>query len=314
MKIKKPNLFIVGLEKSGTTSLHSYLSQHPQVFMSKNKEPSFFCKDFHNEAEKIHGKNNPYYRIKNLKDYLDNFKEAKNEKIIGESSPCYLFSEVSAKEIFKFNPKAKIIIILREPLSYLHSIYFYAYVRGYETAKSFEKALESDEQRLKGLNIPQNFGTHWQSIYSNKIKYHDFVKRYYKLFGRSQVKVILYDDYKKDNLKIYREVLKFLKIDRGHIPKKEDYNPSRVSRFDQAITNKIYHSSLREKIRKVLPYSIYFLFKDSLKKFLLKKGGRSILDKHTKIKYKNKFKPEVEKIGKLLKINLVKRWNYNEKN
>ena len=78
---KNPNFFIVGAPKCGTTTLFSWLSEHPNVFMSRVKEPNHFNKDF----------NFPKYRDKN--DYLKLFKDANYQHVcIGEASPYYLFS------------------------------------------------------------------------------------------------------------------------------------------------------------------------------------------------------------------------------
>ena len=94
MSQKKPNLFIVGCGRSGTTSFYEYLRQHPQVFMSEVKGPNFFGEE-----------PNPSFPefFKNENNYLSLFKEVKNEKILGEAS--HLFSSESApKQIKIFNP------------------------------------------------------------------------------------------------------------------------------------------------------------------------------------------------------------------
>ncbi len=99
-KEKRPNLFIVGSMKSATTSLHNYLDLHPDIFMTKDpwKEPGYFVKEI-NLGKGIYW-------------YLDLFKDAKNEKFLGESSVGYTRSPNYPgvpERIHDFCPNAKII-------------------------------------------------------------------------------------------------------------------------------------------------------------------------------------------------------------
>ena len=119
----KPNLFIVGQPKSGTTALHQFLGQHPEIFMSSIKEPHFFCSDFHLESDRAYGKQR-FFDFRNESAYLQIFAKAEGAEIAGESSTNYLYSQVAAEKIYNFNPDAKIIIILREPAKFLYSLHF----------------------------------------------------------------------------------------------------------------------------------------------------------------------------------------------
>jgi hypothetical protein len=88
---KIPNLFIVGAPKCGTTSLHYWLSQHPEIFMSEPKEPKFFCTDFHRKADNSHHKKVNKFKYRDLRDYLDIFKEEKKQSITGGLSTRYFY-------------------------------------------------------------------------------------------------------------------------------------------------------------------------------------------------------------------------------
>ncbi|MBP6414624.1 MAG: sulfotransferase, partial [Bacteroidia bacterium] len=133
IETNKPDFFIVGAAKSGTTSLYHYLNQHPEIYLSPIKEPNFFSSDIKIEnlrqsvknrikAENIDqffndGMKRTIHRafIRDEHQYLQLFAPAAPGQLKGEASPSYLYSEVAAKSIFAFNEKAKIIIILREP-------------------------------------------------------------------------------------------------------------------------------------------------------------------------------------------------------
>lgn len=216
--MRKPDLFIVGASKSGTTTLYRFLKQHPDIFMSELKEPRFFCKDRITESEKFRRENRKnlikkwnFYPILTEKDYLDLFTGWENEKITGEASPQYLNSKVAAKEIRKFNPNAKIIIMLRNPVDWMYASHSQALKSGFETVSNFKKALELEEERKKG-NLPKlSLLVHpMRLLYFEGAKFAEQVKRYMDVFDRKQIKMIIFDDFRKDNAKVYREVLKFL--------------------------------------------------------------------------------------------------------
>ena len=105
-----PNFFIVGAPKAGTTSLHEYLSNIPGIFMSAEKEPNYFSMTVISKDDQSA---NP---IRDKKKYLELFKNAKDEKIIGESSPNYLSDPEAPNLIHQVSPDAKILISLRDPV------------------------------------------------------------------------------------------------------------------------------------------------------------------------------------------------------
>src|SRR3989304_4316577 len=152
-KKRKPNLFIVGAPKAGTTALHYFLKQHPDIFMSQMKELRFFSKDVQEHDEELYQKStkrfpslytNRFFKLRSEQDYLRHFKGRTTEKIAGESSPGYFHSKVAAKEIHKFNPDAKIIMIIREPIDRVYSQHSQRLWLGSETIEDFEKALKAN--------------------------------------------------------------------------------------------------------------------------------------------------------------------------
>ncbi len=91
MQKKKPNFIIIGAMKAATTSLYTYLKQHPDIFMTKVKEPMFF-NNFNQEKDyKIIGSKSK--KVNTLEGYFSLFDDVKNEKAIGEASPAYIYNE-----------------------------------------------------------------------------------------------------------------------------------------------------------------------------------------------------------------------------
>lgn len=223
--MNKPNLFIVGAAKAGTTALHAILSKHPEVFMSPVKEPNFFSKDIEvtnfsttmqeklkhqkiqkNESGKIIPRHQLY--IQSLETYLDLFGNATEEhKIKGEASVSYLFSEVAAEEIFKFNPKAKIIILVREPVGRAFSHYLMDRKVGNNKTESFIQAIQEDYRKDKHQKKWGN-----AHLYVELGLYYQQIKRYVNIFDKDNILIIKYADFNKNNQLILNEITRFLNI------------------------------------------------------------------------------------------------------
>jgi len=310
--LEKPNFFLVGQPKSGTTTLHYMLAQHPEIYMSPVKEPLFFSKDIIEQIDAFY-KGKQFAPYRELTDYLSLFAAAKDEKILGESTTQYLYSKVAAQEIFKFNPQARILMILREPVSFLHSLHSQLLVEPAETVEDFETALSLESQRRAGKNLPPF--TQWPGkfLYSERVKYYDQVSRYYDVFDKSQIQVIIYDDFKQDNAGVYRGVLEFLEVNTSFIPKLVQANVSKRPRSIK-LSLWVTHYSLTKKAIKLLSTRRFYqrikgIVKDNI---LLKKEPRRPLDPALRTKLMVKYKPEVVKISKFLGIDLVKKWGYDQ--
>ena len=126
--MKKPNLFIVGAPKCGTTSLYGWLSQHPNVYMSPIKEPGFFSPD-------------SLHRPGTLARYEALFAKAGAEhEIVGEASTNYLYSREAVPRVLEYNPKAKFIVCVRNPVEMAPSLFAQRVWEGRDTVKCFEDA------------------------------------------------------------------------------------------------------------------------------------------------------------------------------
>tara|TARA_B100000902_G_C27318651_1_gene922873 strand:+ start:1855 stop:2754 length:900 start_codon:yes stop_codon:yes gene_type:complete len=203
-KERKPNFIIIGAMKSATTSLYTYIKQHPNVFMTKIKEPMFF-----NNLNKkydfiIKGKKSK--KITTFDEYYALFKDVMHEKAIGEASPSYLYNEQCAQLIKKHLPKTKIIAIIRQPVERAYSNYLHAKRADREPINNFEDAFNSEESRIKKK---------WSPLYHYKSQglYYKQLKKYYNLFDKKQIKIILFQDLINNPKKTTKEVFNFLEVD-----------------------------------------------------------------------------------------------------
>ena len=243
--MKNPNLFIVGAPKSGTTFLYHYLKQHPDIYFPDFKEPHFFGSDLI--------RRNGAYNL-SLDEYQDLFKTDK--KIIGEASTFYLFSQDAPEEIYNFNPKAKIIIMLRDLVDLVHSLHSQFVFSGDEVIEDFTQALELEDSRLSGNRIPNQTTVVNKLFYtSNILSLPRSIQSFIRYFGRENIKFIDLDDIKKNPKKVYSETLEFLNIDSNlNIPdfkiinKNKTYKSKTVRDFIKKYS--IFLGSLRSKVFK----------------------------------------------------------------
>ena len=196
-----PNLFIVGAAKSGTTSLHNYLNQHPDVFMCDPKEPHFLI---NNEI----GKDRIPIGICSENEYLNLFLGGEEKKYRGESSVMYLmFPEIVIPKINQqFGEECKIIIMLRNPIERAYS--GFQHVKRYnvkEDCSDFKSAWSISEERyfLKPDMTPA-------SRYKELGLYYKQVKSY--LDEVKNVHIIIYEDYQNDFQSEMNKVFNFLEI------------------------------------------------------------------------------------------------------
>ncbi len=243
--MKNPNLFIVGAPKSGTTFLYHYLKQHPDIYFPNFKEPHFFGSDLI--------RRNGAYNL-SLDEYQDLFKTDK--KIIGEASTFYIFSKDAPEEIYNFNPKAKIIIMLRDLVDLVHSLHSQFVFSGDEVIEDFTQALELEDSRLSGNKIPNQTTVVNKLFYtSNILSLPRSIQSFIRYFGRENIKFIDLDDIKKNPKKVYFETLEFLNIDSNlNIPnfkiinKNKTYKSKTVRDFIKKYS--IFLGSLRSKVFK----------------------------------------------------------------
>jgi len=270
--MNSPNLFIVGQPKSGTTALYFLLKQHPNVFFPDEKEPNYFAKDFEKEVNEFYKLDLKYKqkpietKFKSINEYLKIFSLCKKEKIIGEASTTYLYSKIAAKEIKKFNHNSKIIIILRDPVEFVISL-FQEHSHNIEMAESFEEAMLLEKIRKKGkyfkCSAPKSL-----LYYSERVRYAKQIKRYLNNFPNENILVILFEDFKKDNLRTFKKVCKFIGIDYSFEPKIKIINPSKINRFD----------FLRNFIDLELILKFRKLFKKIVPKFILEHLNKIYFD------------------------------------
>ena len=287
-----PNLLIVGAAKSGTTSLHNYLNQHPDIFMCKPKEPHFLI-------SKEIGINRIPNAINKKRQYIDLFKSAKNKKYVGESSVLYLaYPNISIKNIKKhLNDQVKIIIMLRNPVQRAYS--GYQHVKRYNSVEnlSFDQALKKSEFRYSN-----NSAITPASRYLELGNYYKQVKLFKQKF--EFVHVIIYDDYLNHFNIEMEKVFDFLNLNKVHINTQTKHMVGGWEWNNLLFKKLLLKNSILKKIFKnLIPKKRYRKY---LRDFILNMTTRSIqeMDPQTENWLKNYYKDDIIKLSKLINRNL----------
>ena len=206
---RKPDFFLVGAPKCGTTAMATYLGSHPDIFMTTD-ELHYFGSDLRFTTSLSR---NPDWNLMSEGEYLSHFARATVEKRVGEGSVFYLYSKLAAKEIHDFKSSAQIIIMLRQPVEAMYSLHSQMLYGCEEDIKDFRGALEAEPDRKRGLRIPESACSLDGLLYREVSKYASQVERYFDIFGRENVLVIIFDDFIRDVADIYRQTLEFLGVD-----------------------------------------------------------------------------------------------------
>jgi len=320
MNKNKVNLFAVWQSKSWTTFLYNYLNQDDNFFFSTEKEPHYFCSDFAKESRNYHWKD-LFFPYHNDSQYHKIFSGYSNEKYIWDFSTNYLYSKTAASNIFSYNPNAKIIILIREPTSFLFSLHSQYLSDLTENKGDFIDAIDEEENRKKGLNIPKNTRCPSYLFYKNRItEITEWIKRYYDLFPKENIKTIIFEDFKKDNKKYISEIYDFLNVtqqNREEIQVSKKWKNMRKSVRFRFIYSIFQSPRLKNKARKILPLPMYYKLKNTIEKIFFKTDTKKI-SVHLSHELKWEFRNEVIKLNNYLEekniinFDLLDLWDYKK--
>ena len=201
-----PDFLVIGAAKAGTTALHEYLRQHPEVAMSRRKEPNFFIADeqpprFGGPGDRTIINRDVIWR---LEDYHRQFAGARAEQVLGEISPRYLGTPGAAERILARLPQARLFAILRQPAERAWSHFRMRRRDGFEPCATLEEAIADEPRRI---------AENWASgRYLERGAYAAHLEPYLRLFPREHVRVYLYDDLVADPGGLLRSLFDFLGV------------------------------------------------------------------------------------------------------
>lgn len=199
--MKKPNFFIIGAPKCGTTSLAAWLRGHVKIYMSPIKEPFFFARDIRNQI------------VRTWEDYLKLFAEARVTHLaVGEASTTYIFSKVAVPTIETKLPDARYIVMFRNPVEMAYSLHEQQCYVFNEKVRDFLTAWRLSPERRAGRQLPAGCKNPLLLDYQDLCKLGEQLDRLYHSVPRERVLVLLLDDVRENPRREYLKVLDFLGV------------------------------------------------------------------------------------------------------
>lgn len=252
----EPNFLILGAPRSATTFLYRAVNEHPKIFMSTVKEPGFFSHD--QRAPEWVSPMGVSNHIRSWDEYVHLFDGSESYSLRGEASTTYLADGHAAERIkARLTEPPRMIAILRNPVDRAYSHYMYHRMLHTEPAECFEDALADEANRSR-----KNWNILWR--YREAGLYGSQIARYYDLFGKDQLLILLTEDF-QDQAWVMKRVFDFLGLDNAVPIKLEGkVNQSGVSKGSMASWILKSRNPLKLIARRILPAPMRSHLRDQL--------------------------------------------------
>ena len=295
-----PDFYIVGAPKAGTTAMYEYLRTHPDLYLPERKELRFFGSDLDiRDRQPL-----------TAEQYLAYFAAAPADALIGTAYVWYLYSRRAAEEIAQFSPDARIIAMLRNPVDMLPALHGEHIANGNEDITDFTAALDAEPERRAGRRIPPHAHLPQGLWYTDVPRYAEQLERYFAVFGRDRVRVILFDDFVADTAATFRETLDFLGVRTEFGP--ESFEPVNVSR--RIRSERFRHFLARPPrlprliIRTFVPGRLRRSAYERAKRMNIEVAARQPIPPATVDRLRTNFAPEIARLSTLLDRDLTALW------
>jgi hypothetical protein len=295
---KRPNFFILGAPKCGTTSLAQWLSENPRIYMSPIKEPHYYNRDLN------------YRIIREEQRYLDLFANAEEKHLaIGEGSVWYLYSQEAVANILKDIPEAKFIICLRNPVDMAYSLHGQMMWSGYENITDFRTAWRAGNRGEKRKKVPRVCKEPRFLLYGSACSLAQQTARLFEQVPRERVLPVFLDDMRNDPLGVYENALKFLNVPydgETRFPVVNVASEQRLPRLHAAIS--VLYSA-RKNLHLPRLYA-GMMFKPFIK-WNIRPSTRAPIDSRMRNELYSYFRQDIYNLEQLLGRNL-QAWKPNE--
>ncbi|HEY1449739.1 MAG TPA: sulfotransferase [Solirubrobacteraceae bacterium] len=309
--LRKPDFFIVGHQKCGTTALYEMLKRHPQIYLPDVKEPRYFVPELLR----------PDRKLSTLDGYLELFAQAGHSQRAGEASPQYIRSRTAARAIADMQPAARIVAILREPASFLRSFHLQMVQSNIEPQRDLAKALSLVEARRAGEHLPRRCRNREPLLYTDHVRYVEQLERFHAVFDPEQIMVVIYDDFRRDNEQTVRDVLRFLGVADGAPIEKVQTRPLKAVRLQplRALADSARTARQHPESASAFGRSVAALTPSLLRSERFRSRWRSLVykqppapDEGLMLELRRRFQGEVQALSRHLDRDLVTQWGYDQ--
>lgn len=296
--VRRPQLFLVGAPKAGTSALANLLARHPQIGMCKVKEPNYFNRDL------------DLPRPVSESEYLSLFPQTPETELLADASILYLYSRTAAEAIAAYAPDARILVMLRDPVDAMHAWHSQMVFTANEPIRDFREALDAEALRVQGRSLP-GAGVSQRCpellFYRDVMRYAEQLERYLGVFDAGQIHVVAYDDFAASPRSVFAGVVDFLGLDRGFEPEWRVVNPNKVRR------SWALHYGLKKvfarPVRALLPLRARLALIKLLDRVNSRQEARAGLDPALRAALREECRPDVERLGELLGRDYAALWS-----
>ncbi len=302
--MKRPTFFISGAPRCGTTALYQYLSEHPRIFMSEVKETNYFASDFPHVQKVTYRTVDDYHRL---------FEKATDAHLAaGEASPFYLFSRVAFENMRAYDPQAKVILSLRNPVEFIQSYHQLNLSLLRENETDLAKAWDLYPVRKRGEAIPPSARQPELILYQEVGQFGRYVEHLFTVFPRHQVKIYLFDELAADPRAVYEDILAFIGVPSDG---RSDFPPVNAGfGVKSPLMAKLFHPPqfIYKPFMKLIGLfgagfmkNVFRLY-DRLERLNTAKTQRQSLDPALRARLLEHFRPDIEKLSGLMERDLSK--------
>ena len=290
--MKLPNFLVIGAPKCGTTSLHHYLSQHPEVYVPQRKELHYFSYAY---MQRFAAGPGDAYVLAPLcatrQAYEKHYERVGRQRAVGDISPSYLYYAEVSERIKAELGKPKIVVVLRDPIDKAFSQYMHL-VRDNRERLTFYDALMAEEQRIR-----EGWAALWR--YAESSLYADKLKHYLDVFGIDHVKILLFEDLTRDPQLVMRELFDFLCVDQHFCPDTSKiHNKSGQPRSKKLATFLAQPNVVTTVAKSLVPESIRTPIRVAL--LSLNTGAKGQIDNKSRAYLREFFAADVSQIETIL--------------
>jgi hypothetical protein len=300
--MKRPNFYVIGAPRCGTTALYTYLRNHPNIFLPEIKELHYFASDFPNIQKVL---------FKSPDDYFKMFSDANESHFaVGEISPLYIYSKVALRNIKDFNPSVKVILIVRNPVEFVQSVHQLNLGLLREDEPDLARAWDLQELRRRGEMIPKSCREPELIMYGELGLFGKYVEKVFEIFPREQVLIVLFNDFVKHPKDVYEDILSFLNVPSDN---RQDFPPvnSNYEHRSKLLGRLLHPPQIIYKtyMKFISLFGMRFMrivsqIYNKVETFNARRISRSSIDSALYIKIQSYFRDDIKKLSELINRDL----------
>ena len=286
-----PSLFLAGVPKSGTSALVNWLGQHPDVVVSRPKEPNYFNTDL------------PLGLCADDAQYLSYFRSDRGRvpRVRCDGSILYGYSAAAAERIARACPAARVVIVVRDPVEVMHAWHGQMRYTGNEPIADFEAALRAEPLRAAGCRRGLvGLAARCPALlsYRRLAAFAEQIERFYRALGREAVLVLTYDELVAAPHAAYAAVLRHAGLDDAHRPDVRRMNEFKVRRW-LPLHRAVKRCAAAPARRLLAPFLRQRLIR-GWDRLTSRDGRRPPIDPELRERLAAELQPEVERLATLI--------------